>query len=60
VGRVVQAAVGLLLIGSAIWLFLLEGNGLVQDVAALAIAALGVDVTLRGRRSWLARIGPLP
>lgn len=57
-------AAGLLFVGLAIAVLILtDGSGAGPRVAAAALGGLGAQAlwaTARGRRSWLARIGPLP
>ena len=63
--RVADAAFGLLFLGlaAAIVIFSGEAAGIGPWAAALAIGGLGADAllaALRGRRSLVSRLGPLP
>lgn len=62
--RIAGWAVGLVFVGLGIAVLVVAGSiGTAPLVAAAALAGLGAQAlwaTARGRRSWLARIGPLP
>lgn len=56
---------GLLLVGVAVYgaVLVREGGGALRAVASLGFGALGVDAviaSLRNRRAFISRIGPLP
>lgn len=61
--RVVTAAFGLLFIVLAILVYVESDRSASAVVAALILGGLGLDAMIsafRGRKSLLARIGPLP
>ncbi len=64
-GHIVTGCMGVLFVALAIAIIVVAdwplGPGAL--VAALVIASLGIDALIsvvRGKRSWLSRIGPLP
>ncbi|MBS0430419.1 MAG: hypothetical protein JSR41_24295 [Proteobacteria bacterium] len=62
--RIAGWVAGLIFLGLGVAVLVAAGKvGTGALVAAAALAGLGVQslwATARGRRSWLARIGPLP
>lgn len=62
-GKIIEASVGALFLGLGLWIAVEAEGHAPSWLLALLIGGLGVDAivsVLRGRRSLLSRIGPLP
>ncbi|MEO7798782.1 MAG: hypothetical protein ABIY47_13775 [Opitutaceae bacterium] len=61
--RTLSVLFALTLLGSSFYLLFGQRAGALQVIGALSILALGVNLLLaavRGKESWLSKIGPLP